>query len=308
MFLRMTPARSITAILPTLNRPDYFRECLESLRKQTLPPAHYVVVDQSDDDRTAQVFKEFDAGGSTKVYHFQKTKSLTLARNQGLEKTPRADYVCFLDDDSVLFPDYFEKLVKCFEDHPEKNYAAGMGTVDQALFSADWISVIFGLPHSGTGRFLKNGQPTFPYCNKEFQDVEFISGGNSLFRWDVVQEYRYDERLTAYGHGDDVDISYRVSRSHRAFFEPQAIYLHDQASPGRDPGRVHRGNQIQNFYYLTRKNIGWSPLVALRFWWMVLGFLIQDLHHRRRSAFLGGLAAIKNIFLRKLPSISGGWL
>ena len=95
----MASSNSVTVIIPTLNRPQLVKKCLDSVRQQTLQPAEIVIVDQSDNEDTKKLFESMDFPGVRKIHAQQKVKSLILARNRGLDEAGDTSYICFLDDD-----------------------------------------------------------------------------------------------------------------------------------------------------------------------------------------------------------------
>jgi len=296
---------SLSIVIPTLNRPDYVKMCLESIREQTVDALECIVVDQSDNDKTRNLFNSFDLGGTEKKYVYQKTKSLIRARNNGLDHAAATEYLCFLDDDLKLLPDFFERLIARFELDTEKRFAGGMGTFNGRELNRARFNELFLMPHDGDGKFLPNGMPTFPHWRKEFCEVEFLSGGITMYRTDIIKKFRFDERMIGYGQGDDVDTSFRISRHYKMFFDPQARCYHDDHSPGRDPGLVHRKNQMQNAYYLLRKNIGINAKSVSALALFALGQSLDDLRNMRKGAFIGNFIALKNIAMGKLDSIEG---
>jgi glycosyltransferase involved in cell wall biosynthesis len=296
---------SFSVVIPTLNRPSHLQKCLNSIARQTVLPDECVVVDQSDGVETQKVFEQIDLKSCAKKYVRQKQKSLILARNNGLNMASDFDFLCFLDDDLVLFDDFMEKLLTRFSQDHLGHYGGGMGTFAHREKRHNRMAELFLLPHDGDGRFLASGFQTFPHWMKDSCDVEFLSGGITMWRTSVVKKFRYDERLIlGYGHGDDIDISYRVSRQFKLFYEPLALCVHDEHSEGRDGGLKHRRQLLQNMYYLLGKNRGAPAKALLAFWWMLLGQAIEDLRHGRKGAFAGTLLAAVNICLRRLDSVS----
>src|SRR5690606_30929231 len=150
-----------------------------------------------------------------------------------------------------LEPDYSEQIIKVFEKDQQGIYAGGMGTFIGARQKTNLASRLFFMPCDGDGRFQPSGAQTYPYGHDHFMEVEFLAGGITFWRKEIICKYRYDERLVAYGHGDDVDVSYRISRKYKNFFQPAAKCHHDLHSPGRDRLTTYRRNWIQNFYYLS---------------------------------------------------------
>jgi len=112
-------------IICTYKRAIPLLNLLESVAVQTVYPDEIIVVDGSEDDATKKTLSTivFD-----KLSYFQvdaKDRGLTRQRNFGLTKVSKdVEIVCFLDDDTVLKPDYFEQILKTYTFYPE---ALGVG-------------------------------------------------------------------------------------------------------------------------------------------------------------------------------------
>jgi glycosyltransferase involved in cell wall biosynthesis len=244
---------SVAVLLPTLNRPDNVKNFLDSLLIQTQKPTKVVLVDQSDNDQTKKFFENYDLGKIEKVYFHQKEKSLTKARNNALRLSGDVDFVAFFDDDIILYEKYFEILLDVFKKDTQHQYAAGMGVFDPIPPSTPLLFKIFRHSHIGDGKFMVSKVATWPWHLKNFSEVEFVSGGLTFYRADIIKKHGFDGNLLGYGHGDDVDVSYRLSRKHKMFFEPKAQCIHNHAPAGRDNKYKHRMQWLQNMYYLHQK-------------------------------------------------------
>ena len=286
-------------LMPTCNRPALLKRHLESLSAQTRLPFEVIVIDQSDNGESKQVFNEWNPQNVKKKYIHRQIKSLILARNAGLDLCDSTDLVAFFDDDIVLSPHFSAHLVRVFENDKEGVYAGGMGTIEGKSYNLRPLQTFFLMPRDGSGSFLPNGVPTFPHWKKDFSETEFLSGGITFWRRKIIQEYRYDERLIGYGHGDDVDVSYRISRKHKLFFEPKAVCQHDDHSPGRDGLRKYRRAWIQNMYYLAQKN----KASRFAFAWCILGHFLRDLVCRDFYGARGDLEGAWNVLRGRIDTV-----
>lgn len=289
-------------LVPTLNRPDHLGRLLASIQIQTRTPDEIVVIDQSDDSRSRELFESWQAAPQTKkVYLHRTVKSLILARNAGLDASGKVDLVAFLDDDLVLRPSFCEHIVTRFEMDTMGLYAGGMGTIAGSRKRFKPLQTLFMMPREGSGKFSRSGAPTFPHWKGSFSDTEFLSGGITFWRKEILMRHRFDERMVGYGYGDDVDVSYRISRKHRNFIEPLATCEHEDHAPGREQGFAYRRGWIQNFYYLAQKN-GIS-----RFWflWCALGHVLRDLICMDGPKLRGDLVALRNIARGEIDTVVG---
>ncbi len=285
-------------ILPTLNRPELVKNLLSSIEQQTLLPAAIVVVDQSDNHLTRDIFNAWNHPQINKTYIHRQVKSLILARHAGLDAC-ETDLVAFLDDDITLDPLFCESIVKVFMDDRIEKYAGGMGTIQGWNYRPKPFQAFFLMPHEGSGRFLISGMQTYPHWKKEFCETEFVSGGCTFWRRKIIGKYRFDERICGTGHGDDVDVSYRISRHHKLFFQPKSICFQTKNPPGKDSGRKYRREWIQNMYYLTKKNNIFVGAYA----WCVLGYVLRDLICLDFQKIQGDWEGIGKVILGRIDTV-----
>ncbi len=101
-------------------QPAYFRQSLDSIFNQTLPPNEVVLVkDGPLTDALEEVVEEY-------VSKFSALKVISLSENQGLGKALNEglkhcsyDLVARMDTDDVAKPERFEKQIAVFCAHPE---------------------------------------------------------------------------------------------------------------------------------------------------------------------------------------------
>jgi cellulose synthase/poly-beta-1,6-N-acetylglucosamine synthase-like glycosyltransferase len=110
----------LTVIVPAYNEEAGLPATLGSLSAQTLPPHQVIVVDDGSSDRTAEVAAEW---GATVLSPERNLGSKARAQNFALPWC-EGELVLAVDADTVLAPDYLERVVPAFGD-PEAVVAAG---------------------------------------------------------------------------------------------------------------------------------------------------------------------------------------
>lgn len=106
---------SITIITPTYNRKhDILIRCIKSVDSQTYQNyKHIIIVD--DYDFEPHISQEMLNTYSSEKRTFLKTNTRynnfgNSLRQKGIELAD-TDYIVFLDDDNIIFPDYLEKMI-----------------------------------------------------------------------------------------------------------------------------------------------------------------------------------------------------
>lgn len=101
--------RSISVIIPTLNRKDSLLGTLDSLQQQIYPKESFeiIIVDDGGNDGTDKLaWDEYQLNIS---YHFQANQGAAAARNCGV-RVSGGDILIFIDDDVTLDPRYLAEL------------------------------------------------------------------------------------------------------------------------------------------------------------------------------------------------------
>lgn len=108
----------VAVVVSVYNKASFIAETLASVRAQTHPAIHLVVVDDGSTDDSLAVVRGALEGTSATVVE-TPNGGVSRARTLGFEHAdPAARYVLFLDADDLLAPDAVARLVAHLEAHP----------------------------------------------------------------------------------------------------------------------------------------------------------------------------------------------
>jgi glycosyltransferase involved in cell wall biosynthesis len=107
---------TLSVVIITYRRADCVRTNLQHLAKQTRPPLQVLIVDGSEDERTAAVTAEF--AFATYLRNPRGAGNMTSSRNAALPHVT-SDVIAFLDDDAYPEPEYIESLTAFCAAHPD---------------------------------------------------------------------------------------------------------------------------------------------------------------------------------------------
>lgn len=94
----------VSIIIPTYKVEAYLAECLESVRRQTMPDFEVIMVDDGSPDNSAAICREF-AEKDARFHLFQQENGgVTSARRLGIFMS-KGEYITFVDGDDALPPD-----------------------------------------------------------------------------------------------------------------------------------------------------------------------------------------------------------
>lgn len=107
----VVPTADIAVIVPCHNYAEFLSECLDSVLAQTLRPSTILVVDDSSTDDPAAVVAEYHSRGVR--YMRVEHGNAHATRGAGF-RVSQAEWVCFLDADDVIPPNYLAEAAKQF--------------------------------------------------------------------------------------------------------------------------------------------------------------------------------------------------
>lgn len=101
----------ISIIVPVYNVEKYIKRCVDSLLEQTYSDIEIILVDDGAKDNSGSLCDDLAKNDDRiKVFH-KENGGLSSARNYGIEKAT-GDYVCFVDSDDYVSPDYCRKMIE----------------------------------------------------------------------------------------------------------------------------------------------------------------------------------------------------
>ncbi len=267
-------------IICTYQRPNSVRTLLDSVNQQNKYPDEILIVDGSRDEETRKVILKSLYNNLKYFKVDEKNRGLTNQRNFGLEKVSKeSEIICFLDDDTVLYSDFFSEILRTYEIQPEVVGVSGYITnevdwkkissdqfPDKSLFSYDgWVRTEgsrfklrskFGLsPDAPPGimpSFSHGYSSGFLPPSGKIYEVEMLMGGIASYKKGIFREIRFSPYFEGYGLYEDADFSIRASRLGKLIVNTAAKVEHHHAQEGR-PDKFKYGKMvIRNGWYVWR--------------------------------------------------------
>ena len=102
-------------VIPTYNRAELLRRCLESVEAQTYKNWEAIVVDNFSEDNTEEVVKSFNDPRIIFVKN-HNYGVIAVSRNKALDLA-KGDWVAFLDSDDCWYPNKLEAMVPHLNDY-----------------------------------------------------------------------------------------------------------------------------------------------------------------------------------------------
>lgn len=115
--------KKISIVIPVFNKHHLTDRCLDSLLRHSSSAHQITIVDNNSTDETPNVLrawqKKFSAAGwEFKILINEKNVGFGRAMNQGA-KASTGQYLCLLNNDTWLLPQWDLHLAKALDDHPD---------------------------------------------------------------------------------------------------------------------------------------------------------------------------------------------
>ncbi|MDR1045204.1 MAG: glycosyltransferase [Candidatus Adiutrix sp.] len=114
--MSMIDKPKVTVLISTYNRPQYLAEAIESVVRQRFQDWELIVLNDGGVD-VGEVVEKF---ADPRIIYVPDRKNRGAARrfNQGLALA-RGEYVTYLGDDDLFYPNHLEVLSRALDEHPE---------------------------------------------------------------------------------------------------------------------------------------------------------------------------------------------
>lgn len=314
-------------IICTYMRPHTISKLLGSVVNQTCYPDEILVVDGSKNNDTSDLLSASDLKNLRYFLVSDQTRGLTKQRNFGVSKvSPDSEIVCFLDDDTVLEPKYFENILKVFREYPDAVGVGGLAINEgrwqpntQGIESSATHKVIDGFVIAESSRTaLRNrlglGPGAMPGIMPEHSHgstlsypptgkiypVDLLIGLSMNFRKSVFDHIRFSTYFEGYGLYEDADFSVRAQKYGNNYVASGAHLHHFHDYAGR-PNKYDYGKMVvRNGWYVWRVKYP-HPSVKARLKWHAITWLLAIV--RLSNAVIGPKR--KEAFTESMGRISG---
>ena len=288
-------------VICTYMRPDALLNLLQSIQNQILYPDEILIIDGSLNRETEKVLKD---NNFKKLKYFLvsiENRGLTKQRNYGISKVAKdSEIVCFLDDDTILEPDYFVEIVKTFKINDSICGVGGVA-VNEYKWKPQQLNTTYNKNryYLFEGYYYKEGlrnlvrnffclesnlepgkMPTyshgrtcgFPMTGKTYE-VDLLIGMSMAFRKIVFEKIKFSKFFEGYGLYEDADFSLRALQFGKNVINTNVKLSHFHDASGR-PNKYKYGKMVvRNGWYVWRvKNS--KPNLKERFKWNAITILL----------------------------------
>jgi GT2 family glycosyltransferase len=221
----------LSVIIPTRDRADTLRLCLDALAAQRLHPSRFevLVCDDGSSDHTAAMVADFDAPYSLALLPREGLPGPAAARNRGI-RAARADLVCMLNDDALLDPDGLGLHLAFHVDRAAAGLVPDMAMVGLFTFPAEFQRTLLGFLLERTHlSFRYPGLPGGPAdaAGAPLGWAFCYTCNISLTRDALLRAGLFDEEFPGPA-AEDMELGHRLqAMGHGFWFEPRCVAVHE---------------------------------------------------------------------------------
>lgn len=268
---------TISAVIPTKNRPEDLLAAVRSLLAQSTRPDQLVIIDQSAQPavRDTITSEAARAGVALTYVHDPSISGLVAAKASSLARAS-GELICFFEDDVVVEPDYLREMARGFVDRP--GMLGCSGVISNPPTESVVYRFVYRLFHRGV--FADPRPDVYAAVGRgatDFVESNIINGGLSAWRREVFQTIRFDT-VNGFHMMEDGEFSIRVSThfAHALFINPKARLAHYPSPINRD-GLLHRQRRKVLEYVLFYKKNRAARFSGPLFFWLMFGVWLESL-------------------------------
>ncbi len=302
---------SLAFVIPTKDRGKDLRRMLASLVAQTRLVDQVIVVDGGGIAVPWCVaeFPELQID-----YVRLLPPSLSAQRNAGMAMLQaEITHAGYLDDDVVLETDAVCQMASFWASAGVDVGGAAFNVVNMTLSQEAVPRRRLGAGGDGLGMVAPNGLVHELGEVRENLETDWLCGGATVWRREVIENYFYDNWFQGTGFMEDVDYSYGVRERYRLFVVAAARLAHFSQPVRADRQWLFGKWQVVNRMHIVRnyRHRGLSPRKAWSASLILLAAtIIRGMGLRQRSLWDRGLGTLAGIVseLRGKSEQIGGFL
>ncbi|MBD1373127.1 glycosyltransferase family 2 protein [Hazenella sp. IB182357] len=190
----------VSVLIPTFNRPKWFREALNSVLAQTYSNIEIVICDDSTNDDTERLIQKYLREFPQIKYYHNETRLGQFDNDLKLFERAQGEYINYLMDDDLFAPTKIEKMMAYFKNDKEEKLALitsrrhiidGNGKIQddipqtRPVFDRDMVIIgrCFADYMMGAGNCM--GEPTTVLFRKKYLKEPFGTFAGRRYRCNV---------------------------------------------------------------------------------------------------------------------------
>lgn len=274
---------TFSIIIPTYNRPEKLKTCLDSLLNLDYPPDNFeiIIVDDGSNQPLDTLIKPYQNQLNLTLIR-QENAGPAKARNTGANRA-KGEYLAFTDDDCTLDSKWLQSLEKgCLE-------------TPNALLGGKIINALPDNPYSTASQVLFDY--LYDYYNSNFVQTRFFTTNNFALSRELFN--RVGQLDIYFRFGEDREFCDRwLFAGYSLHYLPQAIIYHGHDLSLRRFWQQHFNYGCAAFYFhqiRSHRHQTALKFEPLSFYFQLLTYPFSKKCEQRSKIFLFGLLLISQL-------------
>jgi len=252
----------ISIIILNWDGEKFLEECLNAVYEQTYKDFEVIFVDNcSKDNSVALVKKKFP---EVKIIINEKNEGFAKGNNIGMQAA-KGEYIILLNNDTHVFKDWLEVLVKAADDHEQAAVVGSLNLDYGTDICQSWGNNVnyfnnILLFNTYIGRGEKSSHPMF----KENKEVEYVLGCSMLVKRKVLEEVGLINEIY-FAYHEELDWQYRMGlKGYKIITSPAKLWHYGGMSSKESWHRIYLIQR--NKLIFTRMQMPF----ALKYWNLIV--------------------------------------
>lgn len=204
----------ISVIIPVYNVSDYLRQCLDSVIAQTYKNLEIILIDDGSTDESGRICDKYAQHDERiRVLH-KENRGVSSARNIGIDQA-KAKYLCFVDADDIILPDYVLYLYRLLITHQADISICGyvkLKNIDEYSDKEKEYIRVYKKQEALKDLMYKRNITGYSYLK--------------LYKKELLRDIYFDEELSV---AEDFDFVYRcLLKTNKIIFGSKVLYIYRQ--------------------------------------------------------------------------------
>ncbi|AFZ59061.1 glycosyltransferase family 2 protein [Anabaena cylindrica FACHB-243] len=277
-------------IIPTYNRTERLKNCLDSLTRINYPRENFevIIVDDGSNHPLHILVSSYEHEFDISLIR-QTNSGPAKARNAGANLA-KGQYLAFTDDDCTLDPNWFSALENAFSKQPN------------TLLGGKTINGLPNNPYSTASQLLIDY--IYDYYNINFSQAQFFASNNFAVSRELFNQVGQFDINFPLAAAEDREFCDRwLFHGYSLYYVPQAIIYHSHDLNLTKFWRQHFNYGCGAFYFhqiRSRRNQTSLKFEPLRFYLQLLAYPFTTKYQIISKILISGL-----LFISQLANIGG---
>jgi glycosyltransferase involved in cell wall biosynthesis len=204
-------SKDLAIIIPTKDRPKEVERLLKSICELDCKVGRIIVVASGQDiHNVVMAYSE-----KLNVEYFSSESGQIKQRNMGISLLDDSTkLVATMDDDAFFYKTAVSEMILFWNSVEPQTAGVGFNIVNQKRHKHNWLRGLLGVSVPEPGRVLKSGNCTSISNVKENIRCEWLNGGGTVWRQDILLKYPHAEIKSNWAVCEDVIYSYPKSKKY----------------------------------------------------------------------------------------------